>query len=84
VDRRRVRAIAARTWRSSCSRRVTVKKAITGNGRAEKKQVAAVVVSLYPELKAYLHGESKWKQRFRFDMFDAVAVGLTAKERSMN
>lgn len=56
----------------------TVKKAITGNGRATKKQVAAVVVSLYPELKAYLHHDPKWKQRFHHNMFDAVAVGLTA------
>lgn len=56
----------------------TVKKAITGNGRATKKQVAAVVVSLYPELKAYLHHDPKWKQRFHWNMFDAVAVGLTA------
>ena len=57
----------------------TVKKAVTGNGRATKTQVAQVIVSKYPELKAYLIYERKWKQRFHCNRFDAVAVGLTAR-----
>jgi crossover junction endodeoxyribonuclease RuvC len=32
----------------------TVKKAICGNGRASKKEVAKVIISKYPELKVYL------------------------------
>jgi len=32
----------------------TVKKYISGNGRATKKEVARIIVSKYPELKVYL------------------------------
>ena len=42
---------------------------------------SAAIVSLYPELKAYLHHDPKWKQRFHHNIFDAVAVGLTAHQR---
>lgn len=57
----------------------TVKKAVTGNGRATKEQVARAIVREYPELKAYLIHERQWKQRFHCNMFDAVGVALTAK-----
>jgi crossover junction endodeoxyribonuclease RuvC len=32
----------------------TVKKEISGNGRASKKEVAKLVAAIYPELKVYL------------------------------
>jgi Holliday junction resolvasome RuvABC endonuclease subunit len=59
----------------------TVKKAITGNGWACKEQVAAAVVARYPELKPYLVHDAKWKRRFHCNMFDAVALALTARAR---
>jgi len=59
----------------------TVKKAVTGDGRAGKEQVARVVVSRYPELRVYLTADRKWKVRYHQNMFDAIAVGLTAQQK---
>lgn len=55
----------------------TIKKAICGNGRASKREVARVVVARYPELKVYLSQDRKWKEQFHANMFDAVALALT-------
>lgn len=55
-----------------------VKKAICGNGWATKAEVAKAVVGQYPELKAYLIRDRKWKERFHANMFDAVALGMMA------
>ena len=59
----------------------TVKKAVTGDGRAKKEQVARVIVARYPELKVYLTADRKWKVRYHQNMFDAIAVALTAESR---
>jgi crossover junction endodeoxyribonuclease RuvC len=58
----------------------TVKKYIAGNGRASKREVAKVVVSRYPELKAYLRQNRKWKERYHLNMFDAVALAIMTRE----
>jgi crossover junction endodeoxyribonuclease RuvC len=58
----------------------TVKKHITGNGWANKKEVARVIVSGYPDLKVYLNQDRGWKERYHQNMFDAVAVGLVAMD----
>ncbi len=55
-----------------------VKKAICGDGWATKLDVAKAVIARYPELKAYLVHERKWKERFHANMFDAVALGMAA------
>jgi len=57
----------------------TVKKAICGNGRASKEEVARVMVSKYPELKVYLTQDRAWKERYYQNMFDAVALGMMVK-----
>ena len=54
----------------------TVKKFTCGNGRATKKEVATVIVSKFPELKAYLTQDREWKERFHQNMFDAVALAV--------
>ena len=56
----------------------TVKKAICGNGRASKEDVARVLVSRFPELKVYLTQDRKWKERYHQNMFDALALGILA------
>ena len=56
----------------------TVKKALTGDGSADKAEVARAVVRRFPELKAYLDQNRKWKARFHANMFDAVALGMVA------
>ncbi len=55
-----------------------VKKAVCGNGWASKADVAKAVIARFPELKAYLVHERKWKERFHANMFDAVALGMMA------
>lgn len=59
----------------------TVKKAIAGNGRATKAEVAKVVISRYPELKVYLTQDRKWKQKYHENMFDAVALAVVCAHR---
>ena len=60
----------------------TVKKAICGNGRASKKEVARVIVSKYPELKVYLTQDRAWKELYHQNMFDAVALGMMLLKKS--
>lgn len=57
----------------------TVKKFITGNGRASKKEVAMIVIAAYPELKVYINQDRKWKEAYHLNMFDAVALGIVAQ-----
>jgi len=56
----------------------TVKKHVCGDGRGGKEAVSAVIAQTYPELTVYLTQDRKWKARHHANMFDAVAVGLTA------
>ena len=56
----------------------TLKKFISGNGRASKGEVSRAVVLHYPELKVYLTQNRAWKERFHQNMFDAVALGIMA------
>jgi crossover junction endodeoxyribonuclease RuvC len=58
----------------------TVKKAICGNGRASKREVARVIASKYPELKVYLNQDRVWKELYYQNMFDAVALGMMTRK----
>ncbi len=58
----------------------TVKKLVTGNGRASKEQVARAAARQYLELKAYLRQTTKWRARYHGNMFDAVAIGLAVAD----
>ena len=60
----------------------TIKKFTCGNGRADKADVARVVVSRFPELKVYLTQDRAWKVRFHQNMFDAVALAMMALARA--
>lgn len=55
----------------------TIKKEITSDGRASKRQVAHVLSARFPELKAYRESNRRWRERYYQNMFDAVACGLT-------
>lgn len=59
----------------------TVKKAVTGDGHASKKQVAEVVATIYPQLRFYRSGRTKRARSHHANMFDAVALGLTALQK---
>jgi crossover junction endodeoxyribonuclease RuvC len=56
----------------------TVKKFICGHGRASKAEVATVIVARYPELRIYMAQDRVWKEKYHQNMFDAVALGITA------
>jgi crossover junction endodeoxyribonuclease RuvC len=56
----------------------TVRKYITGNGRASKKELSKVIVSKYPNLKVYISQDRAWKELYHQNMFDAIALGLMA------
>ncbi len=58
----------------------TVRKVVCGSGRADKAAVAKAVAARYPELKAFLFKDRKWKEAFHANMFDAVALGMIATQ----
>jgi Holliday junction resolvasome RuvABC endonuclease subunit len=62
----------------------TVKKYICKDGRADKREVAKVVISKYPELKVYLTQDRKWKEDYWLNVFDAVALGMMALMKRKN
>jgi len=53
-----------------------VRKTILGNGKATKREVAAVVAARFPSLRVYLTQDRKWKEVYWRNMFDAVALAL--------
>ena len=57
----------------------TVKKRLTGDGRASKMKLARAVAHRYPELRAYLRQKAKWRARFQANRFDAVGLGIAAR-----
>ena len=59
----------------------TIKKFTTGYGWARKEQVARVVAHQYPELRAYLTGAKHWQTVHHGNMFDAVALGMLARQK---
>jgi Holliday junction resolvasome RuvABC endonuclease subunit len=55
----------------------TIKKEVTGDGRATKRAIAKVICAQFPELRPYFGSNCRWRERYYQNMFDAVAVGLT-------
>lgn len=45
-------------------------------------ELAKVVISKYPELRAYLTQDRAGKERYHQNMFDAVALGMMALVKS--
>jgi len=56
----------------------TVKKAVAGSGSATKRDVARVLSARFPELRVHLEQAPKYKEGYWNNMFDAVAVAVTA------
>jgi len=54
----------------------TVRKAITGNGNAPKREVAKVLAARFPSLHVYVTQDKKWKERFWQNLFDALALAV--------
>jgi len=58
----------------------TVKRAVAGNGRASKEEVAKAVAIRFPELRVYLSQDRKWKMKHHENMFDAVALAIVCQD----
>jgi Holliday junction resolvasome RuvABC endonuclease subunit len=54
----------------------TVRKALLGNGRVTKRELATAMVVHFPALRIYLTQDRKWKERYFQNMFDAVALAV--------
>ncbi|MFH1679078.1 MAG: crossover junction endodeoxyribonuclease RuvC [Candidatus Eisenbacteria bacterium] len=54
----------------------TVRKALLGNGRASKREMAEAITHWFPALRIYLTQDRKWKERHWRNLFDAVALAL--------
>lgn len=61
----------------------SVRKSICKNGKATKEEVAKELVRGFPELLPYLSSDRRWKERFYYNMFDAVALGIAASVRKV-
>lgn len=58
----------------------TVKRAVAGNGRASKQEVARAVAVQFPKLRVYRSHDRKWKMKHHENMFDAVALAIVCQE----
>jgi len=62
----------------------TVKRAVTGDGSADKGAVATAVAARFPELLGYLAHDRKSTSRYYSNMFDAVALALAVRDRGVD
>jgi crossover junction endodeoxyribonuclease RuvC len=54
----------------------TVRKSLTGDGWASKRELAQAVAIRFPALRVYLTQDRKWKERYFLNLFDAVGLAL--------
>jgi len=55
----------------------TIRKEVCNDGNASKRRVAEVLITYFPELRIYLHSDKASTRQYHWNMFDAVAVGMT-------
>lgn len=53
-----------------------VRKNLVGDGWAGKAEVAHAIASRFPALRVYLTQDRAWKERYWYNMFDAIALAL--------
>jgi Holliday junction resolvasome RuvABC endonuclease subunit len=54
----------------------TVRKIVCNDGNATKRELARTICTRYPELKAYLKSDKRWKERYYQNIFDAIGCGM--------
>ncbi len=54
----------------------TARKTLVGDGWAKKPEVAAAVAHRFPQLRVHLTQDRRWKERYWYNLFDAVALAL--------
>ncbi|MFH0804633.1 MAG: crossover junction endodeoxyribonuclease RuvC [Patescibacteria group bacterium] len=55
----------------------TIRKAVCNDGNATKRELARTIAVRYPEMRAYLESNRRWRERYYQNSFDAIACGLT-------
>jgi len=55
----------------------TIRKVVCNNGNATKRELARTLAIRYPEMRAYLESNRRWRERYYQNAFDAIACGLT-------
>lgn len=55
----------------------TIRKTVTGSGRASKGEVSKAICRRFPELTNYRKTKTRSQERYYQNMYDAVACGLT-------
>lgn len=55
----------------------TIRKAVCNDGNATKRELARIITASYPEMRAYLESNRRWRERYYQNAFDAIACGLT-------
>ena len=56
---------------------LSIRKSVCGDGHATKSDVMKVLIRKYPELRLFAGANRRWKERQFFNLYDAVAVGVT-------
>jgi len=55
----------------------TIRRVICQDGNASKRELARTLSVKYPELRAYLESNRRWREKYHQNAFDAIACGLT-------
>lgn len=55
----------------------TIRKVVCNDGNATKRELARTVALRFPEMRAYLESNRRWRERYYQNSFDAIACGLT-------
>jgi len=63
---------------------LTVRKILCKDSKATKERTARKLADMYPELEIYLDQKYLWRQKYWFNMFDAVAIVLAYKKKLQN
>ncbi len=62
----------------------TIRKAVCKDGNANKRRVAEILITYFPELRIYLQSDKTTTRQYHWNMFDAVAVGMTFIRQHVN
>ena len=63
---------------------ISIRKVVCGNGHATKQDVMKILISRFPELRVFSGSTRRYQELHFYNMFDAIAVGLTHIKRSRN
>jgi Holliday junction resolvasome RuvABC endonuclease subunit len=54
----------------------SIRKVVCNDGNAAKRELARTLAVRFPEMRAYLESNRRWRERYYQNIFDAIACGL--------